>query len=596
MTPSPSSERCAWQARVTSSLTSRRPTTRGVSVPSVYDAARDDHVVADSPGSSGAVAETEARRQPGDSDESPEELEHRPDRRDRLVAIVVVAALAVTALVRLWQITRPGNYLNGDEAVTGLMADRIRHGHLYIFFAGQNYGGAFESYLQALVGGLPLPRTLLSLLIPQLALAVTACWLVFLVGRRLSGSPWWGCFAAFLYAVGPYFNVAKAAESDGFYLSIQLTAIMAVYCALRLGDAGPSKVRWNFLVGLCLGLTVWLSMSGLVVTLPVLLWSLGTLRSWRPALATAAGALLGAAPVIAWTAKNHQLAVPGAGQPPSSYLEHLYVFFRFIVEEFVGVLPRRPEVWIQPPALATAAVVVLLIIATAAIRWRGLRAIVTLRTAQRQPVDLLLLILLITPWLYALSPFAWFRYEPRYVFVLYPVFIWLAVLGAQTLLRLGAVAGRRYPWVNVAARTGFVALTVLWAVLSFAEISRPLARWPATDRQLARAAEWMHLHGVTHAYASYWTALPLNYLSEGGVRVGALGVEQAKMADIEYSVKIAPETAYVHSARPGDPYDFGRLLTSHRVGYAMASIGPVQVYYHLTRQIRPVELGLVDNG
>jgi hypothetical protein len=113
---------------------------------------------------------------------------------------------------------------------------------------------------------------------------------------------------------------------------------------------------------------------------------------------------------------------------------------------------------------------------------------------------------------------------------------------------------------------------------------------------LARAAEWMQRHGVTHAYASYWTAMPMNYLSRGAVAVGALGVEQAKVADVERSVKSAPETAYVHCARPGDPYNFGRLLSAHRVGYRVATIGPVQIYYHLARQVRPTELGLVDNG
>jgi hypothetical protein len=570
-------------------------------VPSVYDAARDDPVlpdaVADLPEVIGAGEQTDVPRKLRGRTAAP--LPAPRNRRDRVILVVVVAAAALTVLVRLWQITRPGNYLNGDEAVTGLMADRIRHGHLYVFFAGQNYGGSFESYLQALVGLLPLPRTLLSLLIPQLALAATASWLVCLVGRRISESPWWGCFAAFLYAVGPYFNVAKAAESDGFYLSIQLTGIIAVYCALRLEGDGAAKARWHVLIGLCLGLTVWLSLSGLVIMLPVLLWSLGNLRSWRPVVATGAGTLLGAAPVIAWSAMHHQLPIPGAGQPPTTYLERLSVFVRFIVPEFLGVAPRRPGLWIQPPALATALIVMLLFAVAAVLRWRGLRAIVTLRAAERRPVDVLLLILLITPWLYALSPFAWFRYEPRYVFVLYPVFIWLAVTGAQTLLRHSAavrLGSSGHIWASVTARAGLVGLALLWVALSFAEISRPLARWPATDRQLARAAAWMQRQGITHAYASYWTAMPMTYLSRGVVSVGALGVQQAKVADIEHSVKITPEIAYVHSTRPGDPYAFGRLLTTHGVGYQLAGIGPVQIYYHLTRQIRPAELGLVDNG
>ena len=56
----------------------------------------------------------------------------------------LIAALLLTAAVRLVFLARD-NALSGDEAVTGIMAQKIAAGvRLFPYFAGQNYNSAVE--------------------------------------------------------------------------------------------------------------------------------------------------------------------------------------------------------------------------------------------------------------------------------------------------------------------------------------------------------------------------------------------------------------------------------------------------------------------
>jgi len=85
--------------------------------------------------------------------------------------------VGLAGAVRLWLLTRPALELDADEAVTGIMARRILDGHHTAYFAGQNYMGTVEQYLQAAVLAL-LPDSDLALRLPQVALAAVSCLLV----------------------------------------------------------------------------------------------------------------------------------------------------------------------------------------------------------------------------------------------------------------------------------------------------------------------------------------------------------------------------------------------------------------------------------
>ena len=124
-----------------------------------------------------------------------------------LPALALAGVLLLCAGVRFSILASKIARLDSDEAVTGLMARRILAGDdLYIYYAGQQYMGAPEQYLQAAVLAI-LPDTPFTLRIPEVVLSVATCFFVYLAGLRCFNSQPRALFAATLYASGPYFNL-----------------------------------------------------------------------------------------------------------------------------------------------------------------------------------------------------------------------------------------------------------------------------------------------------------------------------------------------------------------------------------------------------
>ena len=140
-----------------------------------------------------------------------------PPRRRTLLPWLVAAAVLVTAAARVAYLASPVMQFNADEATTGIMVRRILAGHGYVYYAGQEYGGALEQYLEAAVYAVTrLPQNPLTLRLPLVALCCLTCVLVYRVGRDVLGDPARALVAAALYAVGPWFNVIGTVNSLGF--------------------------------------------------------------------------------------------------------------------------------------------------------------------------------------------------------------------------------------------------------------------------------------------------------------------------------------------------------------------------------------------
>src|SRR5688572_33441872 len=63
----------------------------------------------------------------------------------------LAGVLGAALVIRVAMLASTLSRLDGDEAVTGIMAQRINEGHHLAFFAGQAYQGSGEQYLQALL-------------------------------------------------------------------------------------------------------------------------------------------------------------------------------------------------------------------------------------------------------------------------------------------------------------------------------------------------------------------------------------------------------------------------------------------------------------
>jgi uncharacterized membrane protein YgcG len=75
-----------------------------------------------------------ARAMPANTDGAP-----APAGFDGLMIVAIAVLVVLGLFVRVWILG--GTPINSDQAVVGLMAREILHGHLFVFYWGQHYGG-----------------------------------------------------------------------------------------------------------------------------------------------------------------------------------------------------------------------------------------------------------------------------------------------------------------------------------------------------------------------------------------------------------------------------------------------------------------------
>lgn len=104
-------------------------------------------------------------------------------------ALVLAVLLSVAASVRLGLLLLEWPASNSDEATTGLMAMHIAEGrHAPVFMYGQSYMGTAQAFLAA-VSFRAFGPSLIALRLPMLLLFLLFLALVYVLGRRLYGTP-----------------------------------------------------------------------------------------------------------------------------------------------------------------------------------------------------------------------------------------------------------------------------------------------------------------------------------------------------------------------------------------------------------------------
>ena len=460
----------------------------------------------------------------------------------------VVGVLGVALAVRLALLGSALGNLDGDEAVTGIMAQRINGGHHLAFFAGQAYQGSGEQYLQALV--LRLVRdTPFTLRIPQVALGVLATAMVYGLGRRCLPSKGRALLAAALFAVGPFFSVWWSVKSRGAYDSALVVGLGGLLVALSV-QPGERRVGAKLgLFGLLCGLGFWANWQAAYLLLPAGLWLAGSLR-WRALRgvpAAVAGFAIGAAPSL-----GHLLLtgpVEASGAHPATTLGHrARLMVTSVIPQFVGVQNggKRLVSWFRPTA-ATVAVAA----ALAAALWfrrRGLLDLARLREGRRAPVDLLLVCAVFAPVLFVQSKAARLDF-PGYLFPLYAV---VPVLLAAVPLPAAALRRR---WIPASAAAGVVVLLAAQCWVSADQIRDrgdyvlPVAsgEYIRTD-QLPPVIDALVAAGVRSAFADYWIANPMQFLA--GDRLVVSSSYTYRFPAITARAKADPSPALVVATGP----------------------------------------------
>ena len=427
----------------------------------------------------------------------------------RRVPLLVV--LAGAAIVRLVLLTTTAVRLDGDEAVTGIMARRILDGHHLAFFAGQSYMGTGEQYLQAVVLA-ALPDTDLTLRLPQVALSVASCACVYAVARQCGLSERRSVLAAALFAIGPYFSVFQSVRSLGAYDLAMVAGIAGVLLALVIRRDDRHLLVRVAAFGVVCGIGLWSNAQAAYLLAPAGLWVLGTVRGRlvRALAAGIGGFLVGFAPALGhllWTGPL-ETSAPFA---PSSVAERASVLFDQTLPAFLGVgLPQSPRVAWLPPAFVVAVVVGALGAAVVR-RAPGLWAVLTGRRDRRTGLDLVLLAAVAAPVLFVQAAAAGSG-ATRYVFVLYAVMPIL--LAAVPLPRFV----RRWRWGPEAAAVAVLLVVLHQTVTIAGDDVRHEAGGAVTDSgQRVRSEDLEHVvdalvdAGARTAYADYWLAQVLEW-------------------------------------------------------------------------------------
>lgn len=500
----------------------------------------------------------------------------------RPLPLAVGGVLLACLVMRLLVVLTGAGRLDADEAVTGVMAQRILGGDMFVFYAGQEYMGTVEQYAQAVVLALT-PDTVGWLRAVPVLLAVVACGLVYMVARRVLSSPWGAVLAAAIFAVGPYYNLLKGTRSHGAYALAVVLCLLGVLVALHF-DARSRRAPWlAFAFGVICGLAAWESLLTAYVLVPAALWVIasarGHLRSLLPL--GLGGAVLGALPLIAARLSDGQVMGGGESpQPPSTIAERLDGLLDPVAGMFLGVVRagggEQPVTrWLAPMVVVVAGL--LLLGAAMWTRRRGLWDLATLRTGHRAPIDLVIAAFPVAAVLYALSDYTWFVGEPRYLFTLYPL---LAIALAAAVLRTRRAA----PALAVVLLCGLLGLSAIQIRDAIRADGYPPSSGGGviyTEDAPAMADAIADL-GVSAVYADYWLAYPLQFAAGDRFAVAALAVD--RFPELEDRVARAAAPAFVAPLGVGSDRT-AAALTSLGVSHRTHRVGRMMLFYDLSRPV-----------
>ena len=282
-----------------------------------------------------------------------------------LVWVIAVGLGALGLLLRLWLLWHRS--INSDEAVVGLMARDILHGHFSAFYWGQDYGGV-EPYVTAALFGV-FGQTDVTLNLAPAVLSAASSILVWRIARYALAEPV-AALVGLVTWVWPAAVVVYSTQESGFRYATLTLGLTAILFATRIRCKGPTAARWLGL-GLAIGACVWSSPESVYFFVPCALLSVPALRSLETigsvaaAVATfLAGALIGALPLV-WVAARSGLAAvvhpSGASYPGSTPGSRLSAFVQHSGPIATGLQRPITGTWLGAAAVGRVILVVILL-------------------------------------------------------------------------------------------------------------------------------------------------------------------------------------------------------------------------------------------
>jgi hypothetical protein len=435
-----------------------------------------------------------------------------------LVLLLVLVVLAVTGVfLRLWLVHNAST--NADEATAGLIAHQITLGHTYAFYWGQNYGGV-EPYGLAIAFSL-FGQSPFVLNATPAVLALVGAFIVWRIGLRLFDAPA-ASVAAVLGWIWSESTLWNSTKEYGFHevalvlgLVVLLQSVRMVQRARR--DEGGRVADWAVLGG-AVGLGFWASPEIAYFAIPGVAFVATTLRgrTSRAALLRlfvfCVTAFVGALPWIWATVKSHGAGIPAS---PVSYPSRLSTFFSHVLPMILGLRVEGAGAWEGGRLFGLAAYALLLIVVL------GGAVVLAVRVPDAR---VLVLTLALFPVLYAAFPTSWFWNDGRYAIALTPL-LSLTIAGACWQLFRPSLAA----WLSCALLVAALASTLIAFNDVTGAIAKPseLTTFSANPNSLVTSlADRLEQAGVAHAYAGYWVANDLTFMSDNRVTALSLGLSR----------------------------------------------------------------------
>jgi hypothetical protein len=483
-----------------------------------------------------------------------------PTRTSRVGVVVVwgvVAAALVSGFVmRGWYLFhRP---VTSDEAVVGLMARQILHGHFWAFYWGQPYGGV-EPYVVAL-GFAVFGSSAWVLKAVPIALAFGAAVVAWRAARYLVRDSALALLVGAAVWATPDSAVENSVIEWAFRGVTLLCGVGVVLLALRILDRDR---RWWVAgaAGLVAGIGWWSSPEIAYFLVPAgLLLAAAWVEDYREGRrsnllagvsATVAGSIVGAFP---WLWNNVQsgfrsLRPSAFATPPGApgFRGRFDLFVHYSVGMLVSVRDLATGRWLGGKAVGGVLLVLFLTFLVLALvtclkRWDRSTAIAVG--------------VIVFPLLLSLSPATWFWETGRYIGYVVPLYVMVLAVGAEEMGRRwsgrrsgshrhrtdGSSAGRLILGAAVAA---LLATTVASFVKDPTPGIRLTSSWSDPNGPSRGTVQSLERAGVNRGYADYWVAYRLDFLSDGRLQLTVGHGDFVRWPQLDHQVRTDPLAAWI---------------------------------------------------
>ncbi|TEU01108.1 MAG: hypothetical protein E3J30_01300 [Anaerolineales bacterium] len=530
----------------------------------------------------------------------------KSDQTRQLLIWILIGLFFLAVIVKVGLLSIGAFPFNSDEAIVGLMARHILEGNWPVFYYGQAYMGSLDATLVAL-GFMLFGSEIFVIRTVQILLYLGTILLTVNLSARIFRSHIAGLVSGLLLAV-PTVNVTLyTTVSLGGYGEALFIGALLLLLAIQI-DETPDNTLHYLLWGFFSGLGIWAFSLTIAYILPTsFIVVRGLIKSRRSrwwvqgALIFLAG-IIGALPLIIWACENgvsilfqeffgSAIAVNAGSDILSTLVKHIQHLFLFGITVTLGFRPP----WTTEP-------IALLLVPLALIFWllvfiqifRRLRDESSHRASYWMIAGVMGAVILV----FVLTPFG---SDPSGRYFL-PIYVTLAIFAgdffAQPAFR-----------INAPFRALILAIIVafnLWSNLEAAAQYPPgiTTQFDAVTRVDHRfddqLVDFLSKHGETRGYSNYWVSYPLAFQSdEELIYIPRLPYHldfrytdrDDRYEPYQVTVEGSDRVAYITTFHPALDGNIRASFRELGVGWDEEKIGDYQIFYNLSRPVRPEEIG-----